>query len=126
MNKMPKPDDHETARKPSSITAAEFDAKFDAGEDISEYIDWESGVWVTPDESSPDQKSSIWGSAETNGSPESEPATMEEQPSLNVHLPSWAFDQLQRMAAQRGISQEELAQLMIVRQFQFDRGKIQL
>ena len=27
-------------QKPKTITAEEFDRKFDAGEDVSEYIDW--------------------------------------------------------------------------------------
>jgi hypothetical protein len=32
----------QTARTPKTITAEEFDRRFDAGEDVSAYIDWKS------------------------------------------------------------------------------------
>ncbi len=35
-------------KKPKPITAEEFDRKFDAGEDVSEYVNWEKGKWVPP------------------------------------------------------------------------------
>lgn len=35
-------------KKPKMISAEEFDRKFDAGEDISEYVDWNSGRMVPP------------------------------------------------------------------------------
>ena len=38
------------------ISTEEFDAKFDAGEDISPYLDWDKGVLVEPGELSPGQK----------------------------------------------------------------------
>lgn len=33
---------------PKPISAEEFDAKFDAGEDISEHLDWDNARWVPP------------------------------------------------------------------------------
>ena len=35
-------------KKPKPITAEEFDRKFDDGEDVSKYVDWDSGRVVPP------------------------------------------------------------------------------
>ena len=105
-----------------SITAEEFDAKFDAGEDISDYIDWDSGVMVMPGELSPGQKRSIEMLAEAENPPPGENATNEEPPLLHVTLPLWAYDQLKSEATRQGISQEDLAQRLIVQRL--DQQKV--
>ena len=109
-------------KAPRPISAEEFDAMFDAGEDVSAYIDWDKGVMVEPGELSPGQKLSLQtfavsGSIEMGGA---EAAEME-QP-LSIALPSWAFDQLQDEAERQGVSQEKLAQLLIIQRL--DKAKV--
>ena len=114
MNMTPESSDKQAAGRPLSITAEEFDAKFDAGEDISDYIDWDSGVMVMPGELSPGQKRSIEMLAEAENSQSGGNGTNEEPLLLHVTLPLWAYDQLTSAATRQEISQEDLAQLLIV------------
>ena len=122
MNMTPESSDKRAAERPLSITAEEFDAKFDAGEDISDYIDWDSGVMVMPGELSPGQKRSIEMLAEAKNLPSGEAATNEKPPLLHVTLPLWAYDQLKSEATRQGISQEDLAQRLIVQRL--DQQKV--
>ena len=122
MNMIPESSDKRAAGRPVSITAEEFDAKFDAGEDISDYIDWDSGVMVMPGELSPGQKRSMEMLAEAENSPSGGNGTDEEPLLLRVTLPLWAYDQLKREATRQGISQEDLAQLLILQRL--DQQKV--
>lgn len=94
------------------ITAAEFDAKFDAGEDISEYIDWDTAVVVGPGELSPGHQSSMQAEAQQTASADGN-LTATLYP-FSVSLPAWAFDLLQQDAARKGISYEHWAQLILL------------
>ena len=105
-----------------AINAEEFDAMFDAGEDVSAYIDWDKGVMVAPGELSPGQKLSIQRYAEDEGTEHTDVPTSAEKYSLSVSLPPWAFNRLQSEAAHQGISQEKLAQLLIVQRL--DKEKV--
>lgn len=66
---------HETA----SISVEEFDARFDAGEDMSEYVDWTKAVW--------------------------QPGIADDQPLV---LPARALDRVEAEARRLGISPAEL------------------
>ena len=69
-----------------SITAEELDAKFDAGEDISEYADWEHVV-------------------RTNGVEEFDEAMREfEKKNVSIALPEWLVDVLDAEAERRATS----------------------
>jgi hypothetical protein len=50
------------AQRPPCITTEEFDAKFDAGEDISEYLDVESARVFEPGEEGKPESNSPAGS----------------------------------------------------------------
>ena len=102
------------------LTAEELEAKFDAGEDISEYVDWESGVWVKPGEPTPGQKRAMEMDAASLESVYSG-ANRTEGMFVQVALPAWAYDQLTIEAKQQGVSQEDLAQRFIVQQLEQEK-----
>ena len=122
MNMTPESDDQQMAQMPLSITPEEFDAKFDAGEDISDYIDWNSGAAIVPGELSPGQKRSIEMLAEAESTPPGGNTTVEDSQSLRVSLPSWAYDQLKSEAICQGVSQEAMAQILILQRL--DKRKV--
>lgn len=68
------------------ITAEKFDAKFDAGEDVSEYVDWDSAV--------------------TSHSTEEFEQNMRnfERRDVSVSLPGWLVDVLDAEAERRATS----------------------
>ena len=100
---------------PQPITAEELDAKFDAGEDVSEYFDWENAVTLQPGEMSPGQKLSV-----VNGLLEDmlkDPKTVAHlspaRKSLSVSLSELALVKIGREAARDHVSREELVQSWI-------------
>ena len=107
---------------PQPISAEEFDAMFDAGEDVSAYIDWDKGAMVAPGELSPGQKLSMQMLAASRGAEKVKFQAVEKEQSLNISLPLWAFEQLQSEAHRQGVSQEELARFLIVQRL--DKAKI--
>lgn len=66
------------------ITAEEFEAKFDAGEDITEYIDWS-----------------------TARRPNQEPRR------VNVDFPAWVVAALDREASRLGVTRQALIKIWI-------------
>lgn len=75
----------QTAPKPSGrITAAEFDAKFDAGEDISAHLDLSTARVGEP-----------------------------EMQKVNVDFPTWVVSGLDREAARLGIARQALIKVWI-------------
>jgi hypothetical protein len=73
--------------KPKSISVADFDAKFDAGEDISAHLDFSSARLIEPDTSA--QK-------------------------VNVDFPVWVVESLDKEAERIGIARQALIKLWIV------------
>lgn len=67
-----------------TITAEEFDAKFDNGEDISEYVDWSSARRV-------------------NESPQR----------VNIDFPRWVVNRLDRESNRLGVSRQALVKMWI-------------
>ena len=72
-----------------SITAEEFDRKFDNGEDISEYVDWSS---ARPLKNEPRR--------------------------VNVDMPQWMIDALDGEADRLGISRQAVIKTMLDAQLQ--------
>ena len=70
--------------KPKKITAEEFEAKFDAGEDISEYVDWSKATHP-----------------------------MRELHRVNVDFPKWVVFAMDRESARMGITRQSLIKLWI-------------
>ena len=66
------------------ITAEEFDAKFDRGEDVSDYVDWS-----------------------TAKRPNLEPRR------VNVDFPAWVVEGLDRQARRLGVTRQALIKLWI-------------
>ena len=66
------------------IAAEEFDKKFDAGEDISEYIDWASAT-------RPNQA----------------------QKRVNVDFPQWMIDRLDKEARRLGVPRQSIIKVWI-------------
>lgn len=83
----------ESRRQPKPITAEEFDAKFDAGEDISEYLDFENVRVFAPGE---------------NDALDLAPQK------VNVDFPSWVVSALDREASRIGIARQALIKTWIV------------
>ena len=67
-----------------SITAEEFDKKFDAGEDVSEYIDWSSARRV-------------------NATPKR----------VNVDFPAWMVQAMDREADRIGITRQAFIKVIV-------------
>lgn len=67
-----------------TISAEEFDKRFDAGEDVSEFVDWESAT---------------------------RPGL--EQRRVNIDFPSWVVDALDREARRLGVSRQAVVKVRI-------------
>lgn len=97
------------------ISAEEFDAKFDAGEDVSGYFDWDKAVMVEPGELSPGQKLSLTKMMldDLLKSGDLPPFSPSEQEQISVSLSPLAFVQVGQEAARRHVSREELVESWI-------------
>ncbi|HMO82041.1 MAG TPA: CopG family antitoxin [Pyrinomonadaceae bacterium] len=71
-------------KRKHTITADEFDEKFDNGEDISEYVDWSSARRIN-----------------------------EEPQRVNVDFPKWVVQRLDREANRLGVSRQALLKIWI-------------
>jgi hypothetical protein len=71
-------------KKKDTITAKEFDRKFDSGEDISSYLDWSS--------------------ARRPGL---------EQRRVNVDLPCWMIDSLDQEAKRVGVTRQSVVKIWL-------------
>lgn len=69
------------------ITAEEFDRKFDNGEDISEYVDWDNPIIHDP--------------------------KAEELKRVNVDFPNWMVDDLDREARRLGVNRQAVIKMII-------------
>ena len=87
MNAVP-PDDEASSAGPKLITAEEFDRRFDAGEDMSDYIDWEHSEILEP-----------------------------ELERLEVELPRWVIAGLEKEAAKLGTTREAVLRERITEVF---------
>ena len=72
-----------------SITAEEFDRKFDDGEDISEYVDWSSARRINQD------------SAETKAR------------RVNVDFPAWMVEAMDKEAGRIGITRQAFIKVIV-------------
>lgn len=97
------------------ISAEEFDARFDAGEDMSDYLDWENAVVVQPGEMSPAQKLSIIEEIIENlqMTPGAQKHLSPRRKELSVSLSSLALAEVDCQAARRRMSREELVRSWI-------------
>ncbi len=97
------------------ISAEEFDAKFDAGEDVSGYFDWDKAVMVEPGELSPGQKLSLTkmmlDDLLRNSGSVSFPSV--DQESMSISLSPLVFVRIGEEALRRRVSREALVQLWI-------------
>lgn len=89
-------------RSPKPITVEEFDAKFDAGEDISEYFDFENVRVFAPGEDDA-----------LNLTPQK----------VNVDFPSWVVSALDREANRIGIARQALIKTWIVERLELAASK---
>ncbi len=80
-----------TTTRPATITAAEFDAKFDAGEDISEYLDVENARVYRP------------GEEELDLTPTK----------VNVDFPRWMVEGLDNAADRVGVPRQSLIKMWL-------------
>lgn len=71
-------------KKKDTITAREFDRKFDSGEDICSYLDWSSA-----------QRPGL------------------EQRRVNVDLPSWMIDSLDQEAKRVGVTRQSVVKIWL-------------
>lgn len=85
------------SNKPKPISTADFDAKFDAGEDISQHLDFSSMRVVKPETGA--QK-------------------------VNVDFPIWVVDALDSEAERIGIARQALIKLWIVERLEGNRRVI--
>ncbi len=97
------------------LSAEEFDAKFDAGEDVSGYFDWDNAVMVEPSEMSPGQKLSLTKMMldDLLKSGDASPALPSEQERLSISLSPLMFLQIGQEAAYRQVSREKLVESWI-------------
>ena len=100
---------------PPPITAEELDAKFDAGEDVSEYFNWENAVVVPPGEMSPRQKLSVIDGMleDLLRNPKMVAHLSPLRKKLSVSLSALALAEIGREAAHGHVSREELVQSWI-------------
>ena len=76
------------SQKPKIISAEEFEAMFDRGDDLYPYVDWSKAKLVIP------------------------------QPQrVNVDFPPWVVSRLDQEARRRGISRQALIKFWIVEHF---------
>jgi hypothetical protein len=71
-------------KKINTITAEDFDRKFDAGEDISEYLDWDSA-----------RRPNL------------------EQRRVNLDLPAWMIDSLDKEAQRVGVTRQSVMKIWL-------------
>ena len=88
------------SRKPQAISAAEFDAKFDRGEDISGHLDFSQARTFAPGEDE----------------------TLDLTPQkVNVDFPAWVVGELDREANRIGIARQALIKTWIVEKIEVAR-----
>ena len=80
-------------RKVEPITAAEFDARFDAGEDMSDYIDWSRAA---------------------------QPGLVPKR--VNVDFPTWMVKRLDAEAARLGITRQAVIKTWIAERLGTGQG----
>ena len=125
---MSAPETRQPRSKLIPITAEEFDRRAEAGEDLDEYIDWESVVSVEPGELTPGQKDSLLAMF-SELSPADKimmtqvmlDAVAGADFHLNVSIPASLHFELARLAAQRQMSREALVQSWIVQRLEEQR-----
>ncbi len=71
-------------QKPAQIDAEEFDRRFDAGEDMSDYIDWDKGTHLNL-----------------------------ESRRVNVDFPAWMVRDLDRAARRLGVTRQALIKVWL-------------
>ncbi|MGE4296062.1 MAG: CopG family antitoxin [Campylobacterales bacterium] len=76
------------------MTAEEFDAKFDAGEDISEYLDWSKA-----------KRPNL------------------AQKRVNLDLPVWMIEQLDREAKRIGVARQAIMKMFLAEQLEHSASK---
>lgn len=81
------------AKKKDTITAKELDRRFDAGEDISEYLDWSK--------------------AKRPGL---------EQRRVNVDLPSWMINSLDMEAKRVGVTRQSIVKVWLAERIKAEAG----
>ncbi len=81
------------AKKKATITAEELDRRFDEGEDISAYLDWETA---------------------------SRPGL--DQRRVNVDLPTWMIDSLDLEARRVGVSRQSVVKLWLAERLKAEQG----
>lgn len=82
------------AKKKDTITAKELDRRFDAGEDISEYLDWSK--------------------AKRPGL---------EQRRVNVDLPSWMINSLDMEAKRVGVTRQSIVKVWLAERIKAESGR---
>lgn len=80
-------------RKTATITAEELDRRFDAGEDISDYLDWDK--------------------AERPGLA---------QRRVNLDLPAWMIDTLDHEARRVGVTRQSVIKMWIAERIRAEQG----
>ena len=86
-------DDPEMKKKKNTITAEELDRKFDAGEDISQYLDWENARRPGLD-----------------------------QRRVNVDLPVWMIGSLDREAKRVGVTRQSIVKVWLAERIKAEQG----
>jgi len=81
-------------RNPDTLTDKEFDEKFDAGEDTSEYLDFSNAKVVPP-------------------LAKLDPASLVPK-KVNVDFPAWVVSALDREASRLGVPRQSLIKVWIV------------
>lgn len=74
-----------TTKAPKQITSEEFDRKFEAGEDVSEYVDWQRAV-------------------------KHEPIKVKR---VNIDFPEWMVSELDQKADRLGIARQALVKMWV-------------
>ena len=78
-----------------TITAEEFDHRFDAGEDVSEYVDWSSG-----------RRPGL------------------EMKRINLDIPAKILGRLDREASRRGVSRQSLIKVWLFERLQSEASGV--
>ena len=107
-------------KRPVPISTEEFDRKVEAGEDIDDHLDWENAVTVRPGEFFAEIMLGMQAAEESSGVQDGGHGEADAI-FLRIGLPKWAFSQLQDEASRRGLSREDLAQQLIVRQLEREK-----
>lgn len=80
-------------KKQHTITAEELDKKFDAGEDISQYLDWSKATRPLLD-----------------------------QKRINVDLPTWMIHSLDREARRVGVTRQSIVKVWLSERIKAEQG----